>query len=335
VRAVFIPAMPSVIPQEAIPQVPLIEFYVPFTLNERHASTGRIDGVVSLYRSPDVVNATIREGLILLWTVTGLGGLVLFVALYRLFRTVYYSQRQAESRFAKLSAEHGRLMQIEKLSAMGQLISEIAHQLNNPLVGVINLAQLAERELDNPQRARELLGDVRKAGDYCRGFVQRMLSISKVTRSEPQATDMGKLARDTIAFFQQSLGGHPAVVFEAPDEDVTLEVDPVLIRNALFNLIHNAAQADPAGPVVVSLVAKEHEGVAGYVLMVSDSGPGLTPDVKEKLYTPFFTTRPGGTGLGLSIAQHIVMQHGGSIDARNKPEGGAQFIIWLPALGRQ
>jgi signal transduction histidine kinase len=248
---------------------------------------------------------------------------------------VYYSQRQAESRFAKLSAEHGRLMQIEKLSAMGQLVSEIAHQLNNPLVGVINLAQLAEREVDNPRRVKELLGEVRKAGSYCRDFVQRMLSISKVARSEPQTTDMAKLARDTIAFFQQSLGGRPAVVFEAPEEDLNLEVDPVLIRNALFNLIHNAAQADPAGPIVVSLAAEEREGAAGCVLKVSDSGPGLAPDVKEKLYVPFFTTRPGGTGLGLSIAQHIVMQHGGTMDACNKPDRGAQFSIWLPARAWQ
>ena len=110
-----------------------------------------------------------------------------------------------------------------------------------------------------------------------------------------------------------------------------MKVDPVLIRNALFNLIHNAAQADPIGPVVVSLALDERDGVPGCRLIVSDNGAGLTSDVTAKLFTPFFTTRPGGTGLGRSIAQNIAVQHGGSIHAENKPGGGARFIIWLPA----
>jgi signal transduction histidine kinase len=120
------------------------------------------------------------------------------------------------------------------------------------------------------------------------------------------------------------------VRFEAPDEAIFLKVDPLLIRNALFNLIHNAAQADPTGSVVVSLALDKEENVAGCRLTVSDSGPGLTPGVAAKLFTPFFTTRPGGTGLGLSIAHYIAVRHGGSIRAENKPGGGARFTIWLP-----
>jgi len=112
------------------------------------------------------------------------GGGVLFFALFRLFRSVYYNQRAAEMQFAKLSNEHGRMMQIEKLSAMGQMVSEIAHQLNNPLVGVINLTELAEREPGTPQRVKELLGEVRRAGHHCHGFVQRMLLINRATHSD-------------------------------------------------------------------------------------------------------------------------------------------------------
>jgi len=308
----------------------LIEFYVPFTLGNLASANGKASGVLAIYLSQESVSQAIRRGTLLQWLVTGLGGLLLYAALYRLFRSVYYKQREAESRFLKLSTEHERIMQIEKLSAMGQMVSEIAHQLNNPLVGVINLTELAERELGNPQRVKELLGEVRRAGDHCYGFVQRMLVINRATHSEPQLTDMNRLVRDTIAFFHQSLGGHPPVIFEESDQPVTMTVDPVLIRNTLFNLIHNAAQADPIGPVVVSLAPDERDGVPGCRLTVSDNGSGLSSEVTAKLFTPFFTTRPGGTGLGLSIAQHIAVQHGGNIHAENKPGGGARFIIWLP-----
>jgi signal transduction histidine kinase len=114
---------------------------------------------------------------------------------------------------------------------------------------------------------------------------------------------------------------------------VALHADPLLIRNALFNLIHNAAQADPDGRVAVKISLRERDGVPGCDISISDSGPGISRDVKDKMFTPFFTTRQGGTGLGLSVAQHIAVEHGGSIEAENAPEGGARFTLWLP-IGR-
>ena len=309
---------------------PVIEFYIPFFLSGQSSGKGKASGVLALYRSPHELNDTIQHGMILLWLVTGLGGTILFFALNSLFRAVYFRQREAESQFAKLSTDHERLVQVEKLSAMGQMVSEIAHQLNNPLVGVVNLAELAEREADNPPQTKELLAEIRKAGDHCRDFVQRMLRFSHVAKSEPQQVEMKGLVRETITFFKQSVGGNPAVTFAAPDSEVWLQADPVLIRHALFNLIHNASLAKPGGTVVVSLALEPRQAVVGWRLAVADSGPGLMPEVGDKLFTPFFTTRKGGTGLGLSVAQHIVLQHGGSIHAENQSAGGALFIIWLP-----
>jgi signal transduction histidine kinase len=236
--------------------------------------------------------------------------------------------------FNMLSREQGRIMQIEKLSALGQMVTEIAHQLNNPLVGVINLAQLAEREVDNPQRVKELLGDIRKAGDHCRDFVQRMLCIAKIARPELRPTNMNELASATIDLFRQSVGGNTSVKLETSAEAIMLQVDPILIRNALFNLIHNAVQAAPGGTVTVSLTLDEQDGVAGCRMAVSDSGPGIAPEFADKLFNPLFTTRPGGTGLGLSIAQHIAALHHGNIRAENKLGGGAIFTMWLPIQGQ-
>ncbi|MGZ5635039.1 MAG: sensor histidine kinase, partial [Burkholderiales bacterium] len=306
----------------------LIEFYLPFRLG---TGSETVMGVVSLYRSAGPIDAAVQKGVLLLWLLTGLGGIIMYVALYRLFLAVHHSRHEISSKLAKLSTEHERLIRIEKLSAMGQMVSEIAHQLNNPLVGVINLAELAEREIGNQTRVKELLGAVRSAGERCREYVQRVLRLSQLTGSERRLTDISQLARDTVAFFQQSLGGHPPVTLEAPVESTMCEVDPVLLRDALFNLIHNAAQADPNGSVVVSIAREQRDGMSAFKLTVSDHGPGFPPGGADQLFTPFFTTRPGGTGLGLSIAQHIAILHGGTISAENKPGGGARFTIWIPA----
>ena len=310
-----------------------IEFYVPL-FHSTEAQSREVIGVLSLYRSPDQMNKTIQHGLYLLWSIIGTAGLILFIALFKLFNIVYSRQKNAELQFSKLTADHQRLVQIEKLSAMGELVGEIAHQLNNPLVGVLNLTQLAEREAGDPQRVKELLAEVRKAGVECREIVQRILRINQISRSEPQATNMKELVQDTIKFCHQSIGRHHVVEFEAPNQDVMLNVDPILIRHALFNLIHNAILAAPEGTVTVSLAPEQREGVPGFQLSVSDSGGGFSDEVAAKLFKPFFTTRlhPHGTGLGLSVAQHIAMKHGGSIRAENLPAGGARFSIWLPAI---
>lgn len=331
VAAVFNPGKRESHAGEALPDIPLIEFYVPFSVAKPGSAGEKTYGALSLYRSAEELTATLNHGLLLLWLVKGGGGVILFGTIFWLFRSVYQRQRAAENQFARLSNEHERIVQMEKLSAMGQMVGEIAHQFNNPLVGVINLAQRAEKQTDNPQRVKELLGEIRRAGEHCNGFVRRMLQFTQLAHSEPQATDLATLVQETIDFFRQTMGEHPTLTFIGPETSAPLEADPVLLRHALFNLIHNAAQADPNGPVTISLAALQNEGTDGWQLAVADHGPGIRAEVAEKLFTPFFSTRPGGTGLGLSVALHIVALHGGNIRAENNPGGGAHFIVWLPA----
>jgi signal transduction histidine kinase len=158
-----------------------------------------------------------------------------------------------------------------------------------------------------------------------------MLRFGQLARSEPQPVALDALIGETAAFFRQTAGATPAVVCTAMP-GATVEADPVLLRHALFNLIQNAAQADPRGPVAVSLAPVEHEGRPGWEIAVADHGPGIAPEAAEKLFTPFFSTRPGGTGLGLSVARHIAVQHGGELRAGINPGGGARFALWLPLL---
>jgi len=307
-----------------------IESYVPIFAREAGKPDPEVIGVLALYRDPTNLNRTIRHGLLLLWTVTGAAGLVLFFALHKVFNLVYSRQITAESKFSKLTLEHERIVQIEKMSAMGELVGEIAHQLNNPLVGVINLTQLAERQVKDPQRVSELLAEVRKAGTECRDIVQRILRINQSSRSTLQPTDMGELVQDTIAFCHHSIDLKHSVAYPPPAQKHMLTVDPVLIRQALFNLIHNAILAAPDKQVHVSLDVAQRDAASGILLSVTDSGPGFSAETAAKLFKPFFTTRSNGTGLGLPVAQHIAMKHGGVVLAENLAAGGARFSIWLP-----
>lgn len=308
-----------------------IECYVPIYVPQAGDGRTEVMGVLSLYRDPKDLNQTIRQDLYLLWAVVSGAGVLLFLALYKFFSLVYVRQKTAESRFSKLTLEHERIVQIEKMSAMGELVGEIAHQLNNPLVGVINMAQLAERQVHDPQRVLELLVQVRKAGTECRDIVQRILRINQISRSELAPTDIQDLVRDTITFCQQSVDMKQGVDFVAPEQKIRLNIDPVLVRQALFNLIHNAILAAPDRQVHVALTPCARDGIDGIQISVTDAGPGFGSEVAARLFKPFFTTRSSGTGLGLSVAQHIAIKHGGVVLAENLAEGGARFSIWLPS----
>ncbi|MEW5965134.1 MAG: ATP-binding protein [Pseudomonadota bacterium] len=298
-------------------------------------TTEREIGDIVVIRDVSSLQAGFRQSL----SVAGLfslsaGGLVFglfYVILDRVERD-YRQQRQIEAQFARLSTEHQRIVQIEKLSEVGRTISEIAHQINNPLVGVVNMAQLAEREADDPIRVRELLADIRQAGNDSRAFLQRMLALTKVSHFERKATEMTDLISETIELFQQSSVQHPTVDAELPPSPLMLDVDPVLVRHALFNLLSNAAQANPPdGRIDVRLRQNfDYEMRRGWALEVCDQGPGLSKEVRKKLFTPFFTTQPNGTGLGLAVVQHVAMLHDGRITGENRSGGGAVFSLWFP-----
>lgn len=335
VQALFNPTRNLVRTGEAgHPVIGTIECYVPIYARPAGQLDGEVIGVLSLYRDPKDLNRTIQNGMYLLWAVVGGAGVLLFVALYKVFSLVYRRQQSAESKFGKLTMEHERIVQIEKMSAMGELVGEIAHQLNNPLVGVINLTQLAERQINDPQRVAELLAEVRKAGSECRDIVQRILRINQPSRATLQLTDMAELVQDTLIFCQQSVDPKHVVQFLPPEEKLSLTIDPVLIRQALFNLIHNAILAGPNQPVQVTLKRLRRDGVEGVELGVTDAGPGFSSEQALRMFKPFFTTRANGTGLGLPVAQHIAMKHGGVVLAENSPQGGARFSIWLPMVAQ-
>lgn len=146
---------------------------------------------------------------------------------------------------------------------------------------------------------------------------------------------MADLIEDTVLLFRQTENQHLPVEVRLPDEPVVLNVDPILIRHALFNLLANASQATTdAGAIEISLerVGDPARGAPGWLLAVSDHGRGMPPAVLAKIFVPFYTTRSDGTGLGLPVVQHVALLHDGQVTASSEPGQGTRIEIWLPDL---
>lgn len=297
---------------------------------------GRRIGDLVVMRDITALQKTFTRSITAATSLSLLAGAVLlglfYFALDRVERD-YQRQHDLEHQLLRLGTEHQRILQIEKLSALGTMVGEIAHQLNNPLVGVVNLAQLAAREADDPVRTRALLTEIHRAGEDCHAFIQSMLRFSKVSSFESMPTLMAQVIEETVLLFRQTERRQLPVETRLPDQPVVLTVDPILIRHALFNLLLNAAQATvDEGAIVIALerAANPDNGAPGWVLSVTDHGKGIAPDVMDKIFLPFFTTRSDGTGLGLPVVQHVALLHGGTVTANNQPGGGTKFALWLP-----
>ena len=163
-----------------------------------------------------------------------------------------------------------------------------------------------------------------------------MLDFTKISQFERKPTDMNMLIKETVSLFCQSASGHPKISIDLPNDAPVLDVDPVLIRHSVFNLLSNAAEANPpGGTITISLYPEiqPSDQLPGWCIAVCDEGPGLTDNVLDKIFTPFFTTRAEGTGLGLPVVQHVAIIHEGHISATNAVGGGALFTLWLPDTG--
>ena len=232
-----------------------------------------------------------------------------------------------------------RLGQSEKLLALGQFVAGVAHELNNPLQGVLGHLELVRASSTLPASVRRDLALVYREADRAARIVHNLLVFagSGRLRRRPLAVN-AVVARVLRLRARAHKAAQIDVRRELAEALPKVKGDGLLLQQALLNLVLNAEQAmaGRGGHLVVGTALTTSGQVA---ITLGDSGPGLTPVVKARLFEPFFTTKEvgEGTGLGLAITYGIVQAHGGTIEATNRDEGGAQFVISLPtsALGLQ
>ncbi|HVS14620.1 MAG TPA: HAMP domain-containing sensor histidine kinase [Thermoanaerobaculia bacterium] len=215
----------------------------------------------------------------------------------------------------------------ERLATVGRLTSRIAHEMNNPLAGVANHLALLEEDLarQDVDAVRARVPKLREGVDRITSTVRRALSLAAPGRDEWQLVDVAALAERTASLLD---GVHPGVTLAVEaEDDTTVTGDRAALAQVMTNLLLNAAQLQGDGGWVRLAVRSER---AGCVIEVADRGPGIDPAVADRLFEPFVSGR-GSTGLGLAVCRSIVREHGGTIVAENREDGGARFTVWLPA----
>ena len=220
-----------------------------------------------------------------------------------------------------------RLLENEKLAAVGLAVSRIVHEIKNPLVAIGGLVLSLLRKSEDPSQKKKLELILREVER-----LERLLSdindFAKPLSLERKEIDIVALCKEVLEVYRSRLE-EAGIRFQlkSPQEKIVAQVDEARLKEVLFNLLQNAleAMAEKGGELEIEISPREDS----LRIIVRDTGPGIPEKVLKQLFTPFFTTKSKGTGLGLSISRKIIEAHGGRIFARNY-ERGAEFIIELP-----
>ena len=244
------------------------------------------------------------------------------IHLYQETRRAYEDLRQAQE----------QLLQSEKMSAVGQLVSGVAHELNNPLTAILGYAQLLESE-GMGDRGRDYVAKLQRQAQRSQRLVQNLLSFARRRKPSKALVDPRQIVEDTLALRDYDLRlNNIAVECNFEPEIPGIIGDAHQLEQVFLNIINNAVDA----MLEVGRQGKLWVGVASdaerVIVEFRDSGPGMKDPTR--VFDPFYTTKPlgKGTGLGLSICYGILKEHGGEIVAANHPEGGACFQIFLSAV---
>jgi two-component system NtrC family sensor kinase len=248
-------------------------------------------------------------------------------------------ETRVEERTAQLEAAQRKLIRSDRLASLGQLAASVAHEINNPLAGVLNLSMLMQRILTEegvpPARLPEFRGYLEQvSSETARAgrIVTDLLAFSRRSTPRRGLEDLNALVRKTVALVDHKL--RMLNVEVVCDLDLALPrvpCDPSQIQQVILNLVLNGSEAiAQQGSVVVTTRAlRPGESVQ---LCVRDSGSGIAPEALPRIFDPFFTTKDEskGIGLGLAVVYGIVQSHGGDIEVASAPGKGTEFCVTLP-----
>jgi signal transduction histidine kinase len=247
-------------------------------------------------------------------------------------RSARIIQAQTES----ISAARARLLQSEKLAALGELATAIAHEVRNPLGVIRSAAQSVSESLtagdEVDEEGRRACAFILAETDRLSSVVSALLAFARPLTLKPRTVAVGELVERALLLAGRELQAkHVRVVQGSLSDLPSVQADPDLLCQVLLGLFANASEVLSDGGEV-SVGAEARGGAVA--ISVSDSGPGVPAEIRERIFEPFFTTRSRGIGLGLPIARQIVEAHGGRIDVGESPRGGARFTVSLPIAVR-
>ncbi len=245
-------------------------------------------------------------------------------------------QREVDKKTAEIVQTQEQLINAEKLASLGRLSAGMAHELNNPLTGVLTFAHLMrERTPAENVQDREDLDVIIEQTERCSKIIKGLLGFSRKGTAEKHPVNLNDLLANSISMVGSQSNFHNIVIETdlAPGLPPVV-MDPNQMQQVIINMVANAADAmNEKGVIRIGTRVAEEDGARFVEMEFTDTGPGIIPEHMGRIFEPFFTTKPvgKGTGLGLPVSYGIVKKHGGDITVRSKVGMGATFVIRLPA----
>jgi signal transduction histidine kinase len=247
---------------------------------------------------------------------------------------IQQSRAQIEQTLETLKGTQAQLIQSEKLSAVGEFVAGVAHELNNPLAAVIGFAEIL-KNTDGDTKNRRYLDMIFKSAQRCQKIVQSLLSFARRHQPERKPVSVNKLIETVLEIVSYPLRTSNIKLVTQLDPHLPVVLaDEHQIQQVVLNIINNARQAieihQPHGQIKITTTICE----PNVCITIQDNGPGIAKENLRRIFDPFFTTKEvgKGTGLGLSLCYGLIKEHGGNITPISRPGEGAMFIIELPIV---
>jgi PAS domain S-box-containing protein len=222
----------------------------------------------------------------------------------------------------------------DKMASLGRVAAGMAHEIRNPLSGIniyLNTLKKLHHKEGREEKVKQILGQIQSASRKIESVIRRVMDFAKPGEPKLALIDLNRPVIEAINLSAVTMRKSGIVLEKALSEKLPpCNADPTLIEEMILNLLNNATAAMKTmteGKKIVVTSSVEDDGI---VLTVSDSGPGIALEIKDKIFDPYFTTKSDGTGIGLSISHRIVTDHGGSLTVSDSDLGGAEFRIEIP-----
>jgi two-component system NtrC family sensor kinase len=249
------------------------------------------------------------------------------------FNTMSTTLSEREAKLKEFTKS--KIMESEKLAIVGQLAANVAHELNNPLVGIITYSHLLLEEKHVNQQTTEFLNKIVIQANRCKDIVRGLLDFSRQRKPDKTLFNINILLRQCIALLENQAIFHNIKILEDLNEVPMVIIDPSQIERVFMNIILNAAEAmDGNGQLNISTKFDPEE--SSVEIQVTDSGTGISEENLEKIFDPFFTTKEAGhgVGLGLAISYGIIREHNGNVFVKSNLGKGTTFTVRLPVSVR-
>jgi two-component system NtrC family sensor kinase len=241
-------------------------------------------------------------------------------------------ERRVEERTIQLKKTQNQLMQSEKLASLGKLAAGVAHELNNPLTGVLTYASLLHESAPEESEQKEDLEIIINETKRCREIIRGLLDFARQSKPAKKEVNINSVLQDTLAVIKYQSVFRDIEIVQKLDESIPpVPLDADQFEQVFMNIIMNAAEAMPDGGTL-TLETSLTDGGNSIQLSFSDTGSGIKKEHMDKLFDPFFTTKEvgKGTGLGLAVTYGIVKRHNGTIEVKSTIGEGTTFIVTLP-----